>query len=130
VTTKSFHISDLLSVVPGIFVSKDGVSGIYNILNHLTGDELMTHQLPLASDAVSPDLIQQFPWLKDIPEPSPRLNTWEDCAAWVASLAAVHGEWHDVKPAPLSWGKHDPIADFRNEYPDTPIITVRVDGAS
>lgn len=126
-TAKSFHLSDLLSIMPGILVSQDGIGGVYNILNHLTGDNLMTHQLPLAADAVTPDLAQQFPWLKGIPKPEPRLTTVAECAAWVASIAAVHGEWHDVEAAPLSWGQHDPITDFRNEYPDTPMVAVHTD---
>lgn len=129
-TTKTFHISDLLSIAPGILVSRDHIGGVYNILNHLTGDNLMTHQLPLASEAVMPDLLAQHPWLKEIAAPELRLNGEAECAAWVASIAAVHGEWHEVEAAPLAWGKHDPLLDLRNEYPNTPVIVIGVDGAS
>jgi hypothetical protein len=127
VSTKTFHIGDLLCISHGYLVSRDHIGGVYNILNHMTEDELFTHQLPLACDAMKPDLLRQHPWLKDVPEPAEKLSTEADCVAWVAAIANVHGEWHGIASAPMAWGRHDPIQDFRNEYPDKELLVIEVD---
>lgn len=128
--TKSFHISALLSVLPvDVFCAQGGLQDVYDLLEHLTGDTVMQHQVPLAADAMEPELIRQFPWLKDIPEPQPQLTSEAECVTWAASIADVHGEWHEVDSAPQAWGRHDPIADFRNQYPDTPMIVIETGGA-
>lgn len=129
-TTKSFHLSDILSISTGLLVSNDHIGGVYNILNHMTEDELWTHQLPLASDAMRPELLQQLPWLKGVAEPAEKLMSEADCVAYVASVANVHGEWHDVESAPLAWGEHDMLQDFKNQWPDKPVIPIDAGGAS
>lgn len=123
-TAKRFHIGDLLSVSTGCLVSNDHIGGVYNILNHMTEDELYTHQLPLACDAMKPELLQQHPWLKDVAKPTQKLSTEADCVAYVASVANVHGEWHDIESAPLAWGAHDMLQDFHNQWPDKKVIVV------
>lgn len=129
-TAKSFHLSDILSISTGYLVSREHIGGVYKILGHMTEDELYTHQLPLACDAMKPELFQQHPWLKDVPEPAEKLSTEADCIAYVASVANVHGEWHDIESAPLAWGKHDMLQDFKNQFPGKPVITVHTDGAA
>lgn len=119
--TKTFHIGDVLSISHGYLVSRDHIGGVYNILNHMTGDELMTHQLPLACDAVKPDLLEQHPWLKDVADPG-SLSDEAACVAWVESVADQYGAWHEIESCPLSWGQHNPIADFVNQYPGKPVI--------
>lgn len=124
--TRSFHLGDLLSITDDRLLSPDLIDGVYNILNWMTGDQLMTHQLPLAADAMKPDLLQQHPWLAEITVPD--LHGEAEVVTWLATAVAEHGEQHEVAPAPLAWGSHDPIRDFRNQYSDKPIIGVRVDG--
>lgn len=60
---KTFHISDLLSVTTGRLVSSRHMTGVYEILNFLTGDNLFTHQLPRANRGCEPWLQAQFPQL-------------------------------------------------------------------
>lgn len=63
-----FHISDVLSITTGRLVSNRHVEGVYKILNHMTGDNLFTHQLPRASRECAPMLIAAYPQLsKDDP---------------------------------------------------------------
>lgn len=64
---RKFHIGDVLSVTTGRVVSTRGMSGIYDILNFMTGDNLFTHQLPRADKECKPYLLEQFPQL-DSPE--------------------------------------------------------------
>lgn len=56
-----FHISDVLSVTTGYLVSTRHIQGVYDILNHMTGENLFTHMLPAASDLCQPRLREQFP---------------------------------------------------------------------
>jgi hypothetical protein len=125
---KSFHISDILSVSTEILVSRDHINGVLNIMSHMTEDVIYSNQIPLAVPAMKPDLLQQFPWLKDIAVPS--LSGEAECVAWVASVANVHGEWHEVESAPLAWGKHDVFQDLKNQWPDMPVIVIDADGAA
>jgi hypothetical protein len=127
---QAFHIGDLLSVSTGALVSPDGIGGVYKILNYLTGDNLMTHQLPLACDAIRPDLLKQHPWLESIT--APKFDGDEArVKAWVEEQGAEYGLWHPLNPVPESWGQHDPIADLLNMKPDARVIVVEVpDGES
>lgn len=124
-STETFHLSDLLSIYSGYLVSREHIGGVYKILNHMTGDDLMTHQLPLACDAVKPDLLEQHPWLAEVAAPE-KLSGEAECITWVASVAEKYGEYHEVAACPSSWGQHDPISDFTNQYPNTPIIGVTI----
>jgi hypothetical protein len=63
---KKFHIGDVLSIIPGRLISPDHVGGVYNILNWMTGDNLMTHQLPRASRECEPYLREQHPDLTSV----------------------------------------------------------------
>ncbi|WP_445080300.1 DUF7736 domain-containing protein [Brevibacillus laterosporus] len=51
---KSFHISDILSVTTGKLLSTRRMDGVYDILNHMTGESLLTHQLPRAIRVCAP----------------------------------------------------------------------------
>lgn len=46
---KRFHLGDVLSITTGHLLSPRHMEGVYEILNHMTGDQLFTHQLPRAS---------------------------------------------------------------------------------
>ena len=65
--TKKFHLGDVLSTTTERLVSPRHISGVYDILNFMTGDDLFTHQLPRASEECKPYLLEQFPQL-DTPE--------------------------------------------------------------
>lgn len=58
-----FHISDILSITTGRLVSNRHMEGIYAILNHMTGDNLFTHQLPRAARECAPVLLAAYPQL-------------------------------------------------------------------
>lgn len=60
---KLFHIGDVLSIMTERLVSPDGISGLYNILNFLTGDNLFTHYLGRANRECKPWLGTQYPQL-------------------------------------------------------------------
>lgn len=122
--TRDFHIGDILSVVTGRLVSPDHIGGVYNILNWMTGESLMTHQLPRVSDECTPSLCDQHPDLAAVEVPAD-LSGEESVWAWLADQVAIYGETRPVLP--LAAGDHthiDPIMEIKMIRPDMPIIGV------
>ena len=62
---RHFHIGAILSVTTGRLVAPNGIEDVYSILNHMTGDNLFTHQLPRAGEECKPWLLRQHPQLVD-----------------------------------------------------------------
>jgi hypothetical protein len=60
-TTKPFPLATVLTVTTGRLCCP--ISDVYAILNHMTGDNLYTHQLPRAMDECRPWLLRAFPLL-------------------------------------------------------------------
>ncbi len=119
-----FHIGDLLSISTGKLLSPTHIDGVYKILNHMTGDNLMTHQLPNACRIAEPYLLDQHPWLKGV-RPEGGMDV-PDLMSWLSAAGVEHGEWHDVEPMPAAvWGVHDPIADLV-AMTDKPIVVVQL----
>jgi hypothetical protein len=75
----------------GIFVGRN-FEVIQWLLERVTGHGVPHERWQEAASVVRPELVRQLPWLKEIPAPD--LSSKADCEAWVASVAALHGEWH------------------------------------
>ena len=128
-TTRDFHPGTVLSVTTGRLLSPDGIGGLYEILNWMTGDNLFTHQLPRASDECAPSLRAQFPDLAAVvpPEFSGEAEVW----TWLAAQVEAHGETREV--APLREDEHtyvDPITELHKMAPGKPVIGVIVPDAA
>jgi hypothetical protein len=129
VTTRTFHIGDILSAMTGRLVSPRHIEGIYDILDWMTGESLMTHQLPRVSREVEPILRERFPDLAaiEIPEWGTK-GTKEVVYAWLDEQVAIHGETREV--APMEAADHtliDPLDEIAMMRPDLPVIAVVVD---
>jgi hypothetical protein len=109
-----YHIGALLNIVPGALCSESGIDDVYELLGYLTGDRgLMTHQLPSAARIAEPYLIDQHPWLKDVPDHGGYIKDSDTARKWRQAMAILFGEWHEVEALPAeAWGTHDPIADL------------------
>lgn len=125
-TTKQFHIGDLISLSTDRLVSPRHMDGLYDILNYMTGDNLWTHQLPRACDVCRPHLHEQHPWLED-PEiqtiaigelmrmlESPNIKSQDDAMklvmGWLSKLASTYGEMHAITPLEKGvWNHIDPV---------------------
>lgn len=120
---REFHLGDVLSVTTGILVSPSGkLDGPWDLVNHMTGDSLFTHQLPRAFDECAPELLRQHPDLAavTVPEMEP-----EQVDSWLAEQVAAFGEYRSVQPlAAEDHTRIDPIAELRMMRPDMPIIAV------
>ena len=97
-TTRTFHIGDILSVTTGFLVSPRHMEGIYDILNFMTQDNLFTHQLPRASDEYRPYLLRQHPQLSDV---NASVVTRENWQSWLAERVAEFGEQLPVELIPM-----------------------------
>jgi Ni2+-binding GTPase involved in maturation of urease and hydrogenase len=125
--TKPFHISIVLTIIDGKMISVDHIGGVYEILNWMTGENLMTHQLPRVSREVEPHLRAQHPALAAITVPE-GLDSWDKVHAYLETLYPVHGEFVDI--AKLDLADHttiDPISEIKMMRPDMPILTVNAE---
>lgn len=67
--TKSFSLRTVLAVTTGRFICAqkveigNGIGDLYGLLNWMTNDHLMTHQLPRAANECKPWLLRWFPEL-------------------------------------------------------------------
>ena len=121
---KTFSLGAILSVTTGILLADIGE--VHELLDHMTGDTLFTHQLPRAGRGCEGPLREQFP---SLPTEIPELDGWEACAAYLAPLIAAHGERHEVQP--LRSEQHtviDPLAEMAMNYPHVEVIQVELGG--
>ncbi len=122
-TTKKFHIGDILSITTGSLVSSEGMGGIYKILNYLTGDNLYTHQLGRATHECRPWLLAQHKQLKDIDNSTVNEDTWKD---WLTEQAEKYGEYLEIKPLPKNIHDFiDPLDELKRMVPEDKIIVVQ-----
>ena len=102
ISTREFHIGDVLSITSGFLVSPRGMEGVTEILDYVTGDHLFTHQLPRAARESEAWLLEQHPYLKNI-----------DCSGmdadsiplFLEGIVAQHGKMLRIRPLPD--GKHE-----------------------
>lgn len=140
--TRKFHIGDILSITTGYLVSPEHIGGVYNILNFMTEDDLMTHQLPRASDECKPSLIQQFPWVDDpeitvmaigklklmLETETGKKEPEHLLLGWLSQLSAKYGEYHEVKP--LEKYQHvykDPVQEAVDMVGADKVVVVEAD---
>jgi hypothetical protein len=121
--TKQFHIGDVISAATGILVSPDHIGGVYNILGWMTGEELMTHQLPRVSRECEPSLRAQHPDLcNERPEPG-TVTSMETALAFLETLYPKYGRFVPVQR--IEAEDHtpiDPIAEIKMMRPDAIIV--------
>jgi hypothetical protein len=119
---RSFHIGDILTITTDILVSPRLVEGIYDILNYMTGDDLMTHQLPRAAGVCKPHLLSQHPQLAQVDASGVNENNWQ---AWLAEQVAEYGEYLPVEPlGPVEYERKDPLDELREMRGNKPVILV------
>lgn len=120
--TRSFSLAAVLTVTTGRLLCDIGQ--VYDVLGYMTGEPLMTHQLPRASRECEGPILAQHPDLAAIEVPE-----WANDAATVErfllSLRSSYGESRVLQP--LASDDHtsiDPIEELRMMRPDLPIVVV------
>lgn len=121
--SKHFHIGDILSITGEKLVSPRLISGVYDILNYMTGDELYTHQLPRAMRECRPHLLKKYPQLAAVDESGVTPETWR---AWLDDRIAEFGETLPVDPLPEHAHEFiDPISELAEKVHPDKIIVVK-----
>lgn len=122
--TKRFTTGQILSAMHGRLLCEIGE--LYEILNWMTGESLMTHQLPRASREAEPSLREQFPDLAALDVYEPEISNEADVVAYLASLPG--DSERDVAPlAPEDHTVIDPLAEIKMMRPDMPILAIGAD---
>jgi hypothetical protein len=118
---REFDLGDILSVTTGYLCSPRHIDGVYDILGYMTGESLMTHQLPRASRACEPALLEQHPQLVNIvaPEWDWTCDVKEQVFAWLDAQKAIYGGTLPVTPL-TEWHHIDPLQELveMTETPD------------
>src|SRR5260370_296144 len=113
---KEFPLAVVLTALTGRLLCPIG--DLYGVLDYMTGESLMTHQLPRASEECKDPILIQHPGLADVTVPD-GLDSYEKVAEWLAPLEARYGS--TVALAPLADDDHifiDPITELRMMRPD------------
>ncbi len=144
--TKTFTLAQVLSITTERLCCDIG--GIYEILNHITGDDLYTHVLPRAGKFAKPLLLQQFPqiavaeaclgsldkWLakfKSAPErPDREKGDGSDAVRfWLTELRMMFPEipqTFEVESHAAEWNQIDPIAELEGMIGEDHVIAVAI----
>jgi len=123
-STKRFHLGDVLTVTTGKLLSPAGMTGVYAILKHLTGEPIFTHQIGRVLGEAAPHLLARFPALAaekgdDV--------TPEGHGLWLVEKSRIYGEWFDVAPLPEHAHESiDPISELAEKVHPDRIATIRV----
>lgn len=116
-----FSIGAVLTITTGIVLTRD-FGEAHRLMDHLTGDSLLTHQLPRAAEPCKAALLAQFPALATVKPSENARNTWE---AWLETEAVLHGESFDVAPM-TGWESRDPMAETVEVFGKDRVVAVRV----
>lgn len=135
-SAKPFNLSDVLSITTGRLVSFRHMGGIYDILNHMTGDHLFTHQLGRAAKACRPVLLSDHPWLAEV---GAQLEVFLDALPSDADVMVALRPFFadlmkrvgssDINVMPLSpgaWLVMDPLKEAGAMLGDDDVIVVEV----
>jgi hypothetical protein len=96
VTLERFSFDEVVSITTGVLLC--GMDGVYRILNHMTGRDLLTHELPSVVDVCRAALLEQFPRLAGIEVPDESSGDGSFWKAWADKQRSVYGDEFYVAP--------------------------------
>jgi hypothetical protein len=136
-----FHLGDVLSITHDRLVSPSHIGGVYQILNYMTGDDLMTHQLPRAARQCKPELLRQHPQLATpevdfqvarlgemLESESGKNDPKNLVAGWLLTMTLEYGEMLDVEALrPSDYESVDAMEELESMVGKDRIIKVEND---
>jgi hypothetical protein len=122
-STKAFHIGDIISVVADKMVSPGFTDGVAALLGWMTGEPfVMTHQLPRLSRECENSLHAQHPDLAAVIVPK-GLDSRDKVMTWLATLYPAYGETREITPLHEDDHTHiSPFAEMRLRNPRAEIV--------
>jgi hypothetical protein len=127
-SARQFPLGAVLSVATGILLADD-FGQVHELLDHMTGDTLFTHQIPRAAGECADEVYRQHPQLREVAVPEFAEPTKATVPAWVAEQVARFGT--SLPVAPLAAGDHtriDPLTEMAMSYPHVEVIPVVIEG--
>jgi len=119
---KTFTLGQLLSVMTDRLLCPIG--DLYDILNHLTQDDLFTHQLPRASRECKPTLLKRYPQLASVDASGVTPENWQ---TWLSAQEAKFGKTFEVLPVhPETHEVKNPITEAIEMVGQDRVIGIRV----
>lgn len=73
---KEFDLGTVLTITTGLLLTK--IENVYKILDWMTGESLFTHQLPRVGRECEPEILSQFPELKNIDVSNVNKENWKE----------------------------------------------------
>ncbi|MGQ0844999.1 MAG: DUF7736 domain-containing protein [Sporichthyaceae bacterium] len=122
--SRHFGLDAALSVVTGRLLARDGFAGVYALLRFMTGQDLVSPQLPAAAEVCAAELIVQHPFLGEIALPEDLDDA--DRFAWLLAQELRFGATLEVDPS-REWVREDPIEALCDEFGAENIYVHRVD---
>ncbi|WNN95173.1 hypothetical protein SEA_MAGRITTE_222 [Microbacterium phage Magritte] len=130
-TQRSFHISDVLTILSGRLVSTRHIEGVYDILGFMTDSSPFTHQLPRLGDEVKPYLAAEHPELAKVEIPQFDGETADEVKAsinaWLEGLYPNFGTEVTVSRIPAeAHTEIHPLEELVMMRPDAEVIAVEI----
>lgn len=130
-TQRSFHISDVLTILSDRLVSTRHIEGVYDILGFMTDSQPFTHQLPRVSEEVKPFLAAEHPELAKVEVPQFSGATPEEkkvsVLSWLDTLYPTFGTEVLVSRIPEeSHTEINPLEELAMMRPDMKAIVVEL----
>ncbi len=122
-SVREFATADVLSTVTGILIGK--ISGVYEVLNWMTGESVYTHQLPRISREARPVILAAHPGLQQAVDEAVQVNsdnwqhwhqTWEDRYGPTIAVPGFTTDTHE---------SIDPLSEAAEHFSPDKIIVVR-----
>lgn len=124
--TRQFPIGAVLSVTTGRLVSENHISGVYSVLNWMSGVSLFTRQLPRVGREAAPVILAMHPHLAGAQAEAERV-TEQNLGCWLRVWQRRYGE--TIAVPRLTRDQHeriDPLSELAEHVHPDRIITVEV----
>ena len=74
---KNFHLGDVLTIITDKLVSPREMDGIYDIMGHMLGRPICTHEIPVYMHTCKEALLAKYPELKEVNADGVTGNNWK-----------------------------------------------------
>lgn len=121
--TREFTLAQVLTITTGRLLCPMG--DVYEILDWLSGESLMTHQLPRVSREAEPWIFEQHPGLREVDITDVVIGDQADVDKLLSGFAVSYGS--TLALTPMRTEDHtsiDAISELKMMRPDMPIIAV------
>jgi hypothetical protein len=123
-TTKNFPIDAVMSTVTGILVCEDGIGCVYEVLNWMTGESVMTHQIPRISREARPVFLKLYPEMQAAIDEAEQVNG-ENWREWLVTWTNRYGA--SIAVPVMNIAEHeriDPMSELAEHIHPDRILTV------